>query len=141
LLWEFTNNADLKRADTRLAQQNWTAYTVEQAPEPPSYMVIVGPYDNKPAQDTALRNLAALKIKDYITLTSGAVSLGVLPTTEAATTLKNSLQQRGVNGLSIVERRGSKLRPRYRFDKLTTANASLLGSQAVGLGALRTCDE
>ncbi len=37
MLWEFSNNGDLKRADNRLAEQARSGYTAELADEPTTY--------------------------------------------------------------------------------------------------------
>ncbi len=139
-LWEFSSNAELKRADNRLAEQAWSGYQGELAQEPATYMVFLGPFESKTDLASKVKVLAKMKIDDYSQLPTGLISLGVLATAEAANKLKQSLTKRGLQGVQVQARTGSAQRTRYRFEGLSTDSASALVTLAAGVGSLRSCE-
>jgi hypothetical protein len=139
MLWEFTNNSDLKRADNRLSEQAWSGYDSEQAKEPSTYLVYTGPFEKQAEMDAKIKLLEKMKIKDYRKMPDGAISLGVLSTPEAASALRKTLTKRGLLGIESTERTGSGKRTRYRFDGLSPNSVKELNALSSGLGLLKPC--
>jgi hypothetical protein len=139
LLWEFTANADVKRADSRLAEQAWSGYTTELAAEAPTYLVFVGPYSTQTQLDAKLKVLKKLKLEDYNTLPDDSISLGVLYSPEAAKALQSKLTKRGLTDVEVLERSSGKRRNRLRFETISADKAAELKALAQDLGKLRAC--
>jgi hypothetical protein len=139
MLWSFPNNADLKRADLLLSEQGWTGFVSEQALEPISYMVFTGPFDDKSELNAKLKVIEKMKLQDYRALPTGAISLGVLSTPEAAKALAQTLTARGLLGVKTGERPNRVQRTRYRFEGLSLDSLKALNGLGVNLGTLSTC--
>jgi hypothetical protein len=141
-VWEFPSNADLKRASTRLSDQGWGGYATELALEPPSYMVFTGPFDSPAELKTKLKVIEKMKLEDYRTLPTGAISLGVLSTPEAAKALMQTLTKRGLLAVETMERPNRIQRTRYRFEGLTPSSLkalNTLSTQGSALGTVKAC--
>lgn len=142
MVWEFPNNTDLKRAGTRLSQPGWGGYASELALEPPSYMVFTGPFDNPTELKAKLKVIEKMKLDDYRTLPTGAISLGVLSTPEAAKALMKTLTKRGLLAVDTMERPNRVQRTRYRFESLTPSRLKALNTlsvQGTALGTVKAC--
>jgi cell division septation protein DedD len=139
MVWAFSNAVESKRANNKLAEQAWGGYTTELAEEAPSYMVFVGPFTNQKQTETMIKAINTLKIKDYVLLPSGAISLGVVQARESAQALQRQLSNRGLKGMQITERQGKNKLNRYRFEQMSPSSEQALRQLSDGLGALTNC--
>jgi cell division septation protein DedD len=139
MIWSFSNNADAKRADNRLAEQAWGGYTTELADEASTHMAFVGPFSTQAQADAMLKKIAALKIKDYSLLPSNSIALGVVATREGAQQLQQQLINRGLKDVQLIERQGKVKRNRYRFEQMTMSSLQALRQLVDGVGALTEC--
>ncbi len=139
MVWAFTNDQEGKRASIRLNEQGWAGYTLEQAPEPPTFMVFVGPYAQPQQIASMIKTLLALKIKQYSILPSGSISLGVVSNLDSAKQLQRQLSSRGLKDIDIVERPGKVQRGRLRFEGLSAPSMKALTALSEGLGVLSDC--
>jgi hypothetical protein len=138
-IWEFIHDNEFKRAESLLAEHAWSGFVAEMADEPPSYMVFVGAFKTSTEIDNKIKVLEKMKIKNYSVLPSGAISLSVVATAQAAITYQQALTKRGLLGVQYSERLSDKQRLRYRFAGLTDDSQKELALLANNLGALRVC--
>jgi hypothetical protein len=136
-LWEFSNEADLKRAKIALANPIWRDFLPELAKAPPTFMVFLGPFTNSNQLNELLKQLKALDIQEYNILSSNELSLSVVNTRESALAFKQSLTTRGLQNVNVRERDSNKQRLRYRFNQLNIDRQQALIKIA---GTLRQCD-
>jgi hypothetical protein len=139
-VWEFFNDADLKRANIALSNQVWSEFSSELVKAPATFMVFIGPFANKTLVDNAIKALNKLNIKDYTPLPNNEISLSILNTHAAAMDFKQALTKRGLNTVQVKERYSNAQRLRYRFNRLTNDRQQALIQLAGTTGVLRPCE-
>jgi hypothetical protein len=137
--WEFSSDADVKRASTTLNNYGWTAVTSELATVPITYMVFMGPFSNRAEAEIQAKKLDVLKLSDYTFLPGNDISLSVVDTPEAAANFKAKLTARGLSDVKTRERHSTKQRLRYRFEAVDPQRQPTLIQLTRNFGSLYRC--